>query len=123
MSGGRGRMGGSMADVPAMTERELSKAVVQLAETLGWKVFTISNSKAAAQRSHTGVGFPDLLMVRNGRLAAVELKTEKGKLRPEQKEWLMQIAGVQGCDAYEWRPRHWSDGTIERVLKFKVEAS
>ena len=100
-----------------MTERELSKLVVRMAEALGWKVFTISNSRAAAMRSHTGIGFPDLICVRGKRLLALELKTEKGKTTAAQDEWLDALKEVQQVRTAVVRPRHWVDGFVEEILR------
>ena len=57
-----------------MSEAQLSAAIVELAELLGWRVFTVRRSDRAIVASRTGAGFPDLVMVRSGRLLAVELK-------------------------------------------------
>ena len=99
-----------------MTERQLSKAVVELAERLGWRVFTISHTKAAGLRSHTGLGYPDLTMVRRGRLMFVELKAEKGRMRPGQEEWLQDLRAA-GAWTHVWRPEDWRSGHVETWLR------
>ena len=99
-----------------MTERQLSKVVVQLAEALGWRVMTISHTKAAGLRSHSGIGFPDILAIRGRRLLVAELKSDRGKLRPGQGAWLDAFAEAGG-EAYLWRPPDWTSGGIEEVLK------
>lgn len=98
-----------------MTEADLSRAVVRYAELCGWRVMTWRNTKAAGLRSHSALGFPDLILLRRARLIAAELKSEKGKLRPGQQEWLeaFQEAGAQ---SYIWRPKDWTDGVIQFVL-------
>lgn len=46
----------------------------------------------------------------------VELKSAKGTLSNEQKEW--GIALAQAGDEYRiWRPEQWTDGTIEQALR------
>ena len=105
-----------------MTERQLSRAVVRLAETLGWRVFVIQNTRAAALRSHTGVGWPDLFMVRktpvgDARALAVELKVRGRKPTEAQVAWLDLLDLVDGIDAYIWTDRDWHDGTIESILR------
>ena len=62
-----------------MSEAQLSAAIVDLAELLGWRVFTVRRSDRAIVASRTGAGFPDLVMVRSGWLLAVELKRESAK--------------------------------------------
>ena len=61
-------------------------------------------------------GFPDLVLVhqRNGRLIFVELKSDKGKLRPEQQVWA-ELLG-RHHEFYVWKPVHWTNGTIRSVL-------
>ena len=100
-----------------MTERQLSKAIVELAENLRWSVFTIANTKAAALRSHTGVGFPDLLLLRNGKVLAVELKRHDRALPVEQQHWLEELEAVPGIRSLVWRPRDWLSGEVEQVLR------
>lgn len=48
-------------------------------------------------------GFPDLVLARNGEVLFVELKSEKGKLSPEQRDWLAHTNGRL------WRPADWPD--------------
>ena len=103
-----------------MTERQLSKAVVELAERLGWRVFTISNTKGGALRSHTGVGFPDLVMVRDGRMLAMELKVGRNTPTDAQDAWLVDLDAVPGVEAGWWNEACWHNGTIEEVLREEV---
>ena len=100
-----------------MTERQLSKAIVALAEMLGWRVFTVSNTKAAALRSHSGVGFPYLLMVRNGQLIAAELKVKGRKATSAQQEWLAALSLAECVHAVIWRECDWHNGSVERALR------
>jgi hypothetical protein len=53
-------------------------------------------------------GFPDLVLARGGVVLHVELKSEKGKVRPEQSEWLAELGGEI------WRPSDWP-GIQERL--------
>ena len=48
-------------------------------------------------------GYPDLVMLRDEYQVAAELKSEKGRLTPEQQAWLTAYAGV-GAIACLWRP-------------------
>ena len=61
-------------------------------------------------------GFPDLVLVHTttGRLIFIELKSDKGKVRPEQDVWLQHLG--KRHEAYVWNPAHWENGTIRRVL-------
>ena len=98
---------------PDMTERQLSHSIVQLATRLGWRVHTLADSRSL--RCHHP-GFPDLILAKGTRLLAVELKAEKGRMRPGQQGWLDALA-LTGAEAYLWRPCHWLDGTVEAVLR------
>ena len=100
-----------------MSEAQLSAAVVELAEWLGWRVYTVRRSDRAIVASRTGAGFPDLLMVRAGRLLAVELKRESTKPTAAQHGWLAALDGCPGVEVDVWRPAQWHDGAIERALR------
>lgn len=86
------------------TERDLSSAVVQIARLGGWTHrYHVFNSKKSA------FGFPDWIFCRDGRMLAVELKSEKGKVRPEQQEWIDVLNTVPGVQAFVWRPSMWDE--------------
>ena len=71
-----------------MTEKQLQQAITDAAQLLGWLVYHTHDSR------HSAKGFPDLVMVRGGRLLFVELKAEKGKLSPEQRAWFQALVSV-----------------------------
>lgn len=96
-----------------MTERQLEAAIVKLATLMGWMVYTVADSRS--QRSHHP-GYPDLTMVRGDRLVVAELKSEKGRLRPGQQEWLDAFCAA-GAEAYLWKPADWRSGRVECVLR------
>jgi hypothetical protein len=50
-------------------------------------------------------GWPDLVIVGNG-VVFVELKTERGRVRPEQQAWHDDLKRA-GAEVYIWRPSHW----------------
>ena len=100
-----------------MTERQLSKAVVQLAELRGWRVFTIQNTRAASLRSHTGPGWPDIFAVRGVRAIAAELKVKGRKPTQALLEGLEALRGVPGVEAHLWTERDWMDGTVDGELR------
>ena len=99
-----------------MTERELSRNVVKLAELLRWRVFTINQTRAAGLRSHSGPGWPDIFAVRAGRALAIELKVKGRKPTDAQLAWLAALGEVAGVESHLWSENHWHDGTIEREL-------
>lgn len=83
---------------PPISEKDLQAEVKALAEGMGWLVYHTWNS----QRSDKGL--PDLLMVKGHRLIAAELKSDKGKLTPEQNRWLQALALVRSAEAMVIRP-------------------
>jgi hypothetical protein len=89
------------------TERDFQNVVRGFAALHGWHhIYHTYDS----QRSDPG--FPDLVMVRGDVVLFVELKTQKGKVRPEQESWgqaLVQVEGAAGKHVkYRiWRPSDW----------------
>jgi hypothetical protein len=89
-----------------MSEKEFQGQVVKAARLLGWMVFHTYDSRHSVQ------GFPDLCMVRPPRLLFAELKTDAGKIRPEQIPWNDAINSIPGIPCYLWRPKDW-----ERIVE------
>jgi hypothetical protein len=61
-------------------------------------------------------GFPDLIAVRPPRMLAIELKRKGGRVTPEQKEWISDLAAC-GVEAHIlWMPRDWHtfDALVQR---------
>ena len=100
-----------------MSERQLSSAIRELAEHLGWRCFAISNTKSATLRSHTGVGWPDLMLVRNGIAIAAKLKVGGRSTTKAQHDWLVALNEVPGILAKVWREKDWTSGEIENLLR------
>lgn len=91
----------------ALSEREWQAQVVKAAEAFGWAVWYDTDSR------RNRAGWPDLTLLRvrggQGRLLFLELKTERGRVRPEQREWLDALSAVPGVVATVVRPRDWDD--------------
>ena len=100
------------AEAP-MTEAQLQDAVLDLARFAGYLAYHTFDSRRSAP------GFPDLVLVhadpRIGRAIYAELKTERGRLRHEQMQWLTALE-ASGHEVHVWRPRDWRSGAIEAVL-------
>lgn len=94
-----------------MTEEDLDQAVRQAADVFGWRDYHTYDSRQSAP------GFPDHVLIRQGRLLAVELKADAGRVSKAQRAWLADFDRVPGCETYVWRPRDLLDGTIDRVLR------
>lgn len=87
---------------------------------LGWKTLHLRPAMNRSGNWRTpvagdGAGFPDLLLARD-RIVCAELKSERGRVRVEQAEWLRALKRA-GAEVHLWRPEHWVDGTIEAVLR------
>ncbi len=88
-----------------MSEKKWLAKVLKFARENDWKCYHTRNSIGSDP------GFPDLVMVRRGTtsgrggLIFAELKTEKGKVRPEQRVWIDALA--THAESYVWRPHDW----------------
>ena len=91
-----------------MTEAELKRAVVELAEQSGWLVYETPQVKP--RRPVKGRrGYPDLTLARNGTVLWMELKQESGHESAWQRTWATHLPS-----AYIIRP---SDlPAVERML-------
>ena len=91
-----------------ITEKDFLQQVKDLALLCGWRSYHTWGS------FHSPSGFPDLVLVRSDRLIFAELKSDKGKVSPDQTAWQEALAGT-GNDVYLWRPSEWD--SIVEVLK------
>lgn len=93
-----------------MTELDLQRAVIELCRWLGLAYFHDHDSR------RNRAGFPDLVVCgSNGHLFR-ELKTETGRLRPEQLDWLSRLT-QGGADAAIWRPADLASGRVKSELE------
>lgn len=102
----------------AMSEDQLLSCVVDMArKQYGWRVHhcrpAMSRSGKWATHIQGDPGFVDLVLAKEGRVLFVELKSERGKVSPDQDAWLFDL----DVQAMVLRPTDWLDGTIERILK------
>jgi len=78
-----------------MSESDFKDILISVAKRYGWLVhhdLPAQNSRGRwATHVQGDAGFPDLLLIHpnSGKLFAIELKSEKGKLTPGQKRWLL----------------------------------
>lgn len=107
-----------MKSVARQSEADFTAQVLELARIRGWRrahfrpARTAKGWRTAVQGD--GVGFPDLVLIRGSRLVVAELKTNRGRVRPEQSEWLAAFV-TAGAETYLWRPSDWPE--IEEVLR------
>ncbi len=93
-----------MARTATLTETEFQSQVLALARISGWK----------ACHPHDEPG--SLILCRPPVLLFVGLKTEGGKLRPEQAEQLEALRGCEAAEARLWRPGDWPE-IAERLAR------
>ena len=83
---------------PTMTETQFLRSVVSVAEDGGWLVYHTYDSRRSQ------AGFPDLVMTRAGRTIFAELKSQKGRIKAAQQEWLDALDKTEGLEVFLWRP-------------------
>lgn len=93
-----------------MSEKDLQDLVVRLARAMGLLAYHTHDSRRSEK------GFPDLVIVGERGVIFRELKTERGKVTPEQNYWLGALE-MAGCNAGVWRPADWMSGFITRELR------
>ena len=91
------------------TERSFMARVIAEANQAGYLVYHTFNAKRSPK------GFPDVVLAKAGSpILLCELKTERGKVTPEQATWLEVLASVTGVESHLWRPDDWA--TIVQTL-------
>jgi hypothetical protein len=93
----------------AVTERDLTGYVRDTARLFGWRRSHTWLSK------HSPAGFPDEVLVRPPRLIFAELKSNTGRLSPDQQAWLEELREVPGVEVYVWNPADMD--TIAEILR------
>jgi hypothetical protein len=91
----------------AMPEQEWQEQVLELAHLCGWRSWHVLDARGMER------GWPDLTLARPPRLVFAELKTERGRVRPEQAATL-ELLRACGQEAFLWRPSDWPE--VQRVL-------
>jgi len=81
-----------------ITEKQFESQVKDLAIMFNWFYYHTWRS------IHSPAGFPDCVMIRDERVIVVELKSEKGKVSPQQEQWLNAFRATKMAEVYVWRP-------------------
>lgn len=94
-----------------MSEATFQARVLAHAKTLGWHCYHTHDSRRSQP------GFPDLVLVHEvqGRVLYRELKTQQGRIRPEQTAWLRLLTAANQ-DATVWRPSDLLSNRIHNEL-------
>lgn len=80
-----------------MTEKDWQGLVVAAATVHGWWVFHPHDSRRSTP------GWPDLALLRPPEFILVELKSDRGRVTPEQRQVLGMLDAC-GVEAFVWRP-------------------
>lgn len=83
-----------------MSEAQFQQRIIDYCLLRGLLVFHDNDSR------RNRAGFPDLVIVGDHGAIFAELKTDTGKVRPEQETWLLRLRAA-GETAYIWRPSNW----------------
>jgi len=90
----------------AVPEREFQATVVELLEVCGWSWFHIFplRTKHGWRTGTTSKGIPDLICLRGPDVIAIEVKSDQGRPKPEQVEWLDRFAALDSGHAWVISP-------------------
>jgi len=95
------------------TEEDFLAQVLDLAKLYKWRRahFRPARTQAGWRTpvQGDGIGFPDLVLVKPPRLIIAELKSDTGKVSPDQELWLKAFAALPYVETWVWRPRDWDD--------------
>ena len=92
-----------------MTEQQFQNTVVAMCKLLDVSCYHPYFSRKSA------AGWPDLALCGDNGFLLRELKTEKGRLTRQQKEWGMRLAQA-GINWDVWRPADLGSGRIQHEL-------
>lgn len=100
----------------SFTEAQWQLRVQSIARINGWKYYHAPDNMPNKYGRIQNIipGFPDLVLVKNGRIIFAELKKETGRLSESQKEWIDELKQCN-LEVYVWRPS--DENLINKVLK------
>jgi hypothetical protein len=81
-----------------MTEADLQALIEDAAHLHGWLVFHDNDARRNI------AGFPDLVLVNPPRVVFLELKSDKGRVRPEQQRWMRALEQCHTLSSAVVRP-------------------
>jgi len=93
---------------PNLSEKAWQQVVLDLAGWRGWRTYHPFDSRRSTP------GWPDLVLVRRGRLLVAELKTATGRVSADQQAWLTDLSACPGVEVFVWRPSAWP--AVQEVL-------
>ena len=94
-----------------LTEKEYQAQIVELAETLGWRIYHTHDSRRSP------AGFPDLVAAHPiGGVIFVEVKARRGRLSQAQRAWLDCLWNAD-ARVFVWRDgvTSWEDEVVKTL--------
>ena len=92
--------------LPYITEVAMQAALIEAARLNGWLVYHTFDSR------RSDPGWPDLALVRDDVLHLFELKSQRGRVKPEQAEWIAALERVRWVVPAIVRPEPRSDSEL-----------
>ena len=115
------------------SEAAVKRLITDAADLFGWRWVHFRTARTAhgwrtPVEGPLGTGWPDLVLVHRSRqrLLFIELKSDKGRLRPDQSRVLSLLYQlVEGptrewAEVHVWHPKDWA--TIEAMLTHKEDS-
>lgn len=111
--------------VSLLSEAQFQAQVIELAERCNWRVAHFHDSRRSIGNGRMvgdsqAAGFPDLVLVRDGRLVFAELKRDGQNATEVQEQWLLALSDVEEraggsvVHVAVWRPADW-DVIVKRL--------
>lgn len=93
----------------ATSEREFQRTVEDYANVRRWEIFHVRPAQTGSGNwvTPTRPGLPDLILIRPPRVVFLELKSQRGSLRAEQRFVINLLQRCPGVDAFVARPSDW----------------
>ena len=102
-----------------MNEAEFTTLVIEMAKAFDWLVHHQRPGRMVDGRWRSSIqghpGFLDLVLAKDGRAYIAELKSQQGRIRPDQKRWLAALGPQPITRTALWRPKDLDE--IEEVLR------
>jgi len=93
-----------------MKEKYLQEQVRWLARLCGYDfIYHTWDSR------NSPAGFPDIIILKDGRMIVAEIKREGEQPSPEQYFWLLEFSKIRQAEVYLWCPSDWDE--IESVIR------
>jgi len=104
-----------------VTGKQIQDGIAALAQAKGWRCAHFSpgrvgpKDKWITNYAYQSKGWPDLFLVRAGRLVAIEVKGDGDSVSRQQLDWLNALRDV-GAQTAIVGPKEWASGAVERLL-------